>query len=116
MRAIAAETGVGWRTVTKWVRSNCLPDSTPMTPRPSSPGYFKDYLLQRWAAGCTHGQYLFWDIRNRSGRDGTLSAVSATRPSRTGADVKIEDGGGHVKRAAGIGDVDDATGATLDRR
>jgi hypothetical protein len=42
MRAIAAETGVGWRTVTKWVRSGCLPDRTPMTPRPSSPGYFKN--------------------------------------------------------------------------
>jgi hypothetical protein len=65
MRAIAAETGVGWRTVTKWVRSGCLPDRTPMTPRPSSPGYFKDYLSQRWAAGCTHGRYLFWDIRNQ---------------------------------------------------
>ena len=65
MRAIAEETGVGWRTVTKWVRSGCLPDRTPMTPRPSSPGYFKNYLSQRWAAGCTHGRYLFWDIRNQ---------------------------------------------------
>jgi hypothetical protein len=65
MRAIAAETGVGWRTVTKWVRSGCLPDHTPRTPRPRSPGYFKDYLSQRWAAGCTDGRYLFWDIRNQ---------------------------------------------------
>jgi hypothetical protein len=65
MRAIAAETGVGWRTVTTWVRSGCLPDRTPMTPRPSSPGYFKDYLSQRWTAGCTHGRYLFWDIHNQ---------------------------------------------------
>jgi hypothetical protein len=30
---------------------------------PSSPGYFENYLSQRWAAGCTHGRYLFWDIR-----------------------------------------------------
>jgi hypothetical protein len=65
MRAIAAETGVGWRTVTKWVRSGCLPDRTSMTPRPSSPGYFKDYLSQRWAAVSTHGRHLFWDIRNQ---------------------------------------------------
>lgn len=44
MRAIAAQTGVGWRTVTKWVRSGCLQDRRRTNPGPRSPRRFQDYL------------------------------------------------------------------------
>ena len=54
MRVIAAQTGVGWRTVTKWIRSGCLRDRHRPAPGPRSPWRFQDYLRQRCAEGCTH--------------------------------------------------------------
>ncbi len=72
MRAIAAQTGVGWRTVTKWVRSGCLRDRNRTAAGPRSPRQFQDYLRQRWAEGCTHGRYLFWEIKHR-GYEGSYS-------------------------------------------
>lgn len=72
MRAIAAQTGVGWRTVTKWVRSGCLRDRNRAAPGPRSPRHFQDYLQRRWAEGGTHGRYLFWEIQHR-GYEGSYS-------------------------------------------
>jgi hypothetical protein len=34
-----------------------------MQPRPGMPESFRDYLRQRWKAGCRHGRTLFAEIR-----------------------------------------------------
>jgi len=72
MRAIAVRTGVGWRTVTKWVRSGRLQDRHRAAPGPRSPRHFLGYLRRRWAEGCRHGRYLFWEIQHR-GYQGSYS-------------------------------------------
>ncbi len=72
MREIATQTGIGWRTVTKWVRSGCLQDRHRAAPGPRSPQRFQDYLRQRWAEGCRHGRYLFLEIKHR-GYEGSYS-------------------------------------------
>ena len=77
MRDIAAAIGIGWRTVTRWVRSGRLEDRAAITPAPRSPRYFKDYLSSRWDAGCTHGRQLLQEIRRR----GTQAATPTYRGS-----------------------------------
>ena len=49
-------------------------------------------------------------------RQGAASEVAALRPVHGGADVEVEDRGRQVQRCAGVGDVDDAAEASLDRR
>ena len=51
IRDIAEEPGIGWRTVVKWMRSGCFPGRRPADLTPSSPSYFKDFLLRQWEAG-----------------------------------------------------------------
>ena len=72
LRDIAAATGVGWRTVTRWVRSGRLEDRHMMAPTVRSPRYFKDYLSHRWDAGCTNGGHLLHEIK-RLGYTGCYS-------------------------------------------
>ncbi len=71
-RHIAAQTGIGWSTVVKWIRSGCLPDRRPATLTPSSPSYFQDFLLRQWEAGNRLGRHLFHDLKHR-GYTGSLS-------------------------------------------
>ena len=40
-----------------------LPERSRMQPRPGMPESFRDYLHQRWEAGCRHGRTLFAEIR-----------------------------------------------------
>ena len=72
MRAIAARTGVGWRTATKWARSGCLQGRNRVASGPRSPRRFQAYRKQRWVEGCTHGRYLFWEVQ-RLGYEGSYS-------------------------------------------
>jgi len=53
--AIAAEIGVGHRTIAEWVSADALPHRRRLTLKPSSPLYFQDFLARR----------LFHDIRHR---------------------------------------------------
>src|SRR5271165_6595573 len=55
LRDITAITGVGRPTVRQWVRSGRLADRAATMPTTRSPRYFKDYLSQRWEAGCING-------------------------------------------------------------
>jgi transposase len=71
-RDIAEETGIEWRTVVGWIRSGCLPDRRPADLTPSSPSYFKDFLLRQWEAGNRLGRHLFHDLKHR-GYTGSLS-------------------------------------------
>ena len=71
-RDITAATGVGRPTVRLWLRSGRLADRTAMTPTARSPRCFKDYLSQRWDAGCTNGGHVLHEIR-RLGYTGCYS-------------------------------------------
>ena len=72
IRDIAEEPGIGWRTVVKWMRSGCFPGRRPADLTPSSPSYFKDFLLRQWEAGNRLGRHLFHDLKHR-GYTGSLS-------------------------------------------
>jgi len=71
-RDIIAATGVGRPTVRLWLRSGRLADRTATTPTTRSPRCFRDYLSQRWDAGCTNGGHLLHEIR-RLGYTGCYS-------------------------------------------
>ncbi len=63
--AIAAEVGVGHRTIAKWIEADALPHRRRLTLKPSSPLYFQDFLARRWAEGDKIGRRLFHDVRHR---------------------------------------------------
>jgi hypothetical protein len=70
--AIAAQIGIGHRTIAKWVNADVLPHRHQLTLNPSSPLYFQDFLSRRWADGDKVGRRLFHDIRHR-GYTGSFS-------------------------------------------
>ena len=72
LRDITAITGVGRPTVRQWVRSGRLADRAATMPTTRSPRYFKDYLSQRWEAGCINGGQLLHEIK-RLGYTGCYS-------------------------------------------
>jgi transposase len=63
--AIAVATGLDWRTVTKWARSDVLPERRKMDPRSNNPTRFIDFLARRWAEGRRTGRQLLSDIREQ---------------------------------------------------
>ena len=60
---IARQLGLCRRRVDKWIHLDELPERSRMQPRPGMPELFRDYLHQRWEAGCRHGRTLFAEIR-----------------------------------------------------
>jgi len=62
---IAAEIGIGRRTIAEWTTMDDLPHRQRLTLRPSSPLYFKEFLTRRWAEGDRVGRRLFHDVRAR---------------------------------------------------
>jgi transposase len=61
--AIVRETGLNWRTVTKWVRLDGLPDRRTMAAKTTTAERFRVYLARRWAEGCTMGRDLLAELR-----------------------------------------------------
>lgn len=80
MTQIATITGVGWRTVTKWVRSGRLEERKTCTPRSSSPRAFHAVLSRLWADGCKQGRWLLSAIQRRgyTGSYSNLQRMLAT--------------------------------------
>ena len=62
---IAAEIGIGRRTVAKWIAMDELPPRQRLTLKPSSPLYFREFLTRRWSEGGRVGRRLFDDVRAR---------------------------------------------------
>src|SRR6201999_2403896 len=62
---IAKELGLNRRRLDRWLRLDALPERNRMQPRPGMPEAFREYLRQRWEAGCRHGRTLFAEVRNR---------------------------------------------------
>ena len=69
---IIRETGLNWRTVSKWSQLATLPARRLRTPRTSSPAYCQEYLARRWAEGCKVGRRLLPEIQ-RLGYTGSFS-------------------------------------------
>lgn len=75
MRAIAQELGLTRNTVRRYLRSPSCPEWRRRRRR-SCLDPHRDYLLQRWAAGCHNGHQLFRELQGR-GYCGGRSQVSA---------------------------------------
>src|SRR5271165_1566113 len=60
---IASQLGLCRRRIDKWIQLDELSERNWMQPRPGMPESFRDYLRQRWEAGCRHGRTLFAEIR-----------------------------------------------------
>src|ERR1700680_4583574 len=60
---IARQLGLCRRRIDKWIQLDELSERNRMQPRPGMPESFRDYLRQRWEAGCRHGRTLFAEIR-----------------------------------------------------
>jgi transposase len=60
---IGTQLGLCRRRVDKWIQLDELPERSRMQPRPGMPESFRDYLHQRWEAGCRHGRTLLAEIR-----------------------------------------------------
>ena len=60
---IANHLGLNRRRIDRWLRLDTLPERNRMEPRPGMVQSFRDYLQQRWEAGCRHGRTLFAEIR-----------------------------------------------------
>jgi transposase len=60
---IARKLGLCRRRIDKWIQLDQLPERSRMLPRSGMPESFRDYLRQRWEAGCRHGRTLLAEIR-----------------------------------------------------
>jgi transposase len=72
---IARQLGLCPRRVDKWIQLDELPERSRMQPRSGMPESFRDYLRQRWEAGCRHGRTLFAEIR-KLGYKGSYSGLA----------------------------------------
>jgi DNA invertase Pin-like site-specific DNA recombinase len=61
--AIRLATGLGHRTVRRWIRLKTLPSRQRMAPKTTTPSAFEAYLRRRWAEGCTHVRTLLAEVR-----------------------------------------------------
>ena len=60
---IASQLGLCRRRIDKWIQLDELSERNRMQPRPGMPESFRDYLRQRWEAGCRHGRTLLSDSK-----------------------------------------------------
>ena len=72
---IARQLGLCRRRIDKWIQLDELLERNRMQPRPGMPESFRDYLRQRWEAGCRHGRTLFAEIR-KLGYGGCYSGLA----------------------------------------
>jgi transposase len=68
--AIKRETGLHWKTITKWLPLDTLPERRAMEPRATTPRRFADYLAKRWAEGHKSARHLLPELKAR-GYDGS---------------------------------------------
>jgi transposase len=61
--AIRLATGLGHRTVRRWIRLKTLPSRQRMAPKATTPSAFEAYLRRRWTEGCTHVRTLLAEVR-----------------------------------------------------
>jgi hypothetical protein len=84
--AIRLATGLGHRTVRKWIRLKTLPPRQRMAPKTTTPSAFEAHLRRRWAEGCIHVRTLLAEVREL-GFTGCLARLSAFLTPWRRADV-----------------------------
>ena len=65
LNKIVEETGLGWRTVAKWLTLEVLPERRLMDPRPTNHARFQDFLARLWNEGRTNGRKLLIEVRKQ---------------------------------------------------
>ena len=63
--SIKHETGLHWKTITKWLPLDTLPERRAMAPKATTPARFADYLAKRWAEGRKSARHLLPELRAR---------------------------------------------------
>jgi hypothetical protein len=91
LNQIVDDTGLGWRTVAKWVTLEVLPERRLMDPRPTNPARFENFLAPLWNGGCRNGRKLLNAVR-KQGYTGSFSHLEglfhkwrSTGPTTTSA-------------------------------
>jgi transposase len=84
--AIRLATGLGHRTVRRWIRLKTLPPRQRMAPKATTPSAFEAHLRRRWTEGCTHVRTLLAELREL-GFTGCLARLYAFLSSWRQADV-----------------------------
>ena len=77
---IASHLGLNRRRIDRWLRLDTLPERNRMEPRPGMVEWSRDYLRQRWEAGCRNGRTLLAEIRERGDVVPSLSLLSSFHP------------------------------------
>lgn len=75
LTAIKDKIGVGRHTLEKWLEFDALPARRHAQPTTRTPGYFREFLEQQWAAGNRRGRHLLHDLRHR-GYTGSYSHLA----------------------------------------
>jgi transposase len=63
--SIKRETGLHWKTITKWLPLDSLPERRAMAPKATTPARFTDYLAKRWAEGDKSARHLLAELKAR---------------------------------------------------
>jgi transposase len=63
--SIKYETGLHWKTITKWLPLDTLPERRAMAPKATTPAGFADYLAKRWAEGHKSARHLLPELQAR---------------------------------------------------
>jgi transposase len=63
--SIKRETGLHWKTITKWLALDTLPERRAMEPKATTPARFAGYLAQRWAEGHRSARHLLPELKER---------------------------------------------------
>jgi transposase len=63
--SIKRETGLHWKTITKWLPLDTLPERRAMEPRETTPARFADFLAKRWAEGHKSARHLLPELKAR---------------------------------------------------
>jgi len=75
IRAIARQLGMSRRTVRRYIKAGCFPETAQRRKRRSILAPYLAYLKQRWAEGCHNGLQLYREIR-KQGYCGSRPTVS----------------------------------------
>ncbi|MCB8884093.1 hypothetical protein ACELLULO517_28015 [Acidisoma cellulosilytica] len=63
--SIRREVGLHWKTTTKWLSLDALPERRAMAPKATTPAKFGDYLAKRWAEGHRSARHLLPELKAR---------------------------------------------------
>src|ERR1700704_3753233 len=81
---IAYQLGRHRRRFDRWAKLSALPVRSRIPPRPGSAESFREYLRERWEAGCRNGRMLFDEIRAVGYRGTYKSLQKLVSPWRVG--------------------------------